>query len=108
MTIRPAGPMDIPAIKRIAVQTNMFDTEGTGFVDDVLSGILAGALPDHHFIVDEESGGAVIGAAYFAPEPFSDRMWNLYFIAVEPEPPRGRSRGPTPWRCRTPTPTSRS
>jgi ribosomal protein S18 acetylase RimI-like enzyme len=84
MTIRPAGPMDISAIKRIGVETNMFDAEGTGFVDDVLSGILAGALPDHHFIVDEESGGAVIGAAYFAPEPFSDRMWNLYFIAVDP------------------------
>jgi ribosomal protein S18 acetylase RimI-like enzyme len=23
--------------------------------------------------------------AYFAPEPFSDRMWNLYFIATAPD-----------------------
>jgi ribosomal protein S18 acetylase RimI-like enzyme len=25
------------------------------------------------------------GGAYFAPEPFSDRMWNLYFIATAPD-----------------------
>ncbi|MEL6985054.1 MAG: GNAT family N-acetyltransferase, partial [Actinomycetota bacterium] len=26
-----------------------------------------------------------VAAAYYAPEPFSDRMWNLYFIATDPD-----------------------
>ena len=84
MTIRPAEPMDVPAIKTIAIDTKMFDAEGAAFVDDVVTGILGGSMQDHHFVVLEAAGGAVIGAAYYAPEPFSDRMWNLYFIAVHP------------------------
>lgn len=34
--------------------------------------------------------GRVVGAAYCAPEPFADRVWNLYFLAVDPL--RHRSR----------------
>jgi ribosomal protein S18 acetylase RimI-like enzyme len=26
----------------------------------------------------------VVGATYVAPEPFADRLWNLYFLAVSP------------------------
>ena len=84
MTIRPAEPRDIPAIKTIAIDAKMFDADGATFVDDVVTGILDGTLHDHHFVVCEASDATVIGAAYFAPEPFSDRMWNLYFIAVHP------------------------
>ena len=76
--------MDIPAIKTIAIDTEMFDVEGASFVDDVVTGILDGSWQDHRFVVNEAADGSVIGAAYFAPEPFSDRMWNLYFIAVHP------------------------
>jgi ribosomal protein S18 acetylase RimI-like enzyme len=82
--IRNAAANDIPAIMTIAVDTDMFDAEGATFVDDVLTGILDGTLEDHYFVVAEGSDGTVDGAAYFAPEPFSDRMWNLYFIAVHP------------------------
>jgi len=82
--IRPAEPDDNPAIKTIAIDTKMFDADSATFVDDVVAGILDGTLLDHHFVVSEGSDGTVIGAAYFAPEPFSDRMWNLYFIAVHP------------------------
>lgn len=84
MTIRPAEPIDIPAIRTIAIDAKMFDVDGAAFVDDVVSGILDGSLHDHHFVVNEAADGTVIAAAYFAPEPFSDRMWNLYFIAVHP------------------------
>ncbi len=76
--------MDIPAIKAIAIDCEMFDVEGAAFVDDVVTGILDGSLRDHHFVVNDAADGTVIGAAYYAPEPFSDRMWNLYFIAVHP------------------------
>lgn len=30
------------------------------------------------------STGTVSGAAYYAPEPFADRMWNLYSLATAP------------------------
>ena len=32
-----------------------------------------------------DPSGEVLAAAYYAPEPFSDRMWNRYFIAVDPQ-----------------------
>ena len=82
MRIRPAATADVDAIKTIAIEAEMFDFDNAGFVDDVVAGILDGSRPDHHFIVQEADDGSVIGAAYYAPEPFSDRMWNLYFIAV--------------------------
>ena len=84
MTIRSVESRDIATIKSIAIETAMFGVDEAGFVDDVVDGILAGTLPDHHFVVQEAVDGAVIGAAYYAPEPFSNRMWNLYFIAVSP------------------------
>ena len=37
---------------------------------------------NHTWIVLEDASKAVIGAAYFGPESFSDRVWNLYFLAV--------------------------
>ena len=76
--------MDIDTIKSIAIETEMFGVDDTGFVDDTVAGILDGTLHDHRFVVHEAENGAVVGAAYYAPEPFSDRMWNLYFIAVSP------------------------
>jgi GNAT superfamily N-acetyltransferase len=84
MTIRPAESGDIDTIKAIAVDTEMFGAADTGFVNDTIAGIIAGTLPDHRFLVHEDDDGVVDGAAYYAPEPFSDRMWNLYFIAVNP------------------------
>ena len=84
MRIRPAVTTDIDAIKTIAIVTEMFRADDAGFFDDLVAGARDGSLPDHHFLVHEADDGTVIGAAYYAPEPFSDRMWNLYFIAVSP------------------------
>lgn len=82
--IRAATPGDATAVKAIATESGLFglgELEGFG---EVLSGYLSGALSDHHWIVIEAGPGAMIGAAYYAPEPFSDRVWNLHFIAVLP------------------------
>ena len=84
MNIRAAVRADIEAIKTIAVETDMFSPDDAGFVDGAVTGSLDGTLEDHRWLVSETAGGTVIGAAYYAPEPFSDRMWNLYFIAVTP------------------------
>ena len=84
MKIRAAVSSDIEAIKTIAFETAMFSPNDTEFVDDTVTGVLDGTLEDHRWLVAETEDGTVIGAAYYAPEPFSDRMWNLYFISVAP------------------------
>ncbi len=62
----------------------MFTLDEVGFFDELLDGFLDGSAEDAHWLVVEESE-AVVAAAYYAPEPFADRCWNLYFIAVDPE-----------------------
>ena len=87
----------------------MFAPEELEGLDQTLSGCLDHSRPYDHWIVavsaghgvgvadragaaegPAEAGGdvvdeAVVGAAYFAPEPFADRVWNLYFLAVDPD-----------------------
>ena len=82
--IRAAAVADIEAIRTIAVDTDMFSADDVGFVDDTVNGVLDGTLANHRWLVAETDDATAIAAAYYAPEPFSDRMWNLYFIAVTP------------------------
>lgn len=82
-TIRTATAGDIDSIKEIAVDANMFEPNAVGFFDDMITGFLNGTMEDNHWLVAERDG-RVIGGAYYAPEPFADRIWNLYFIAVAP------------------------
>jgi ribosomal protein S18 acetylase RimI-like enzyme len=49
----------------------------------MITGFLDGMMEDNYWLVVEHET-TVVAAAYFAPEPFSDRVWNLYFIAVAP------------------------
>ena len=82
--IRPATADDLDRIKEIAVAAGMFSTEEAEFFDEMVNGALDGSLEGHQWLVVEDSTGVVLSAAQFAPEPFADRMWNLYFIAVDP------------------------
>jgi ribosomal protein S18 acetylase RimI-like enzyme len=61
----------------------MFTVEEMPGFDEMLDGYLARSMPDHHWFV-AETDGAPTGAGYYAPEPFGDRVWNLYFLAVDP------------------------
>ena len=83
--IRTPTASDVEHIKQLAVAVGMFSVDEVGFFDEILSGVLAGTLADHRWLLAERESGGVGGAAYFAPEPFADRVWNLYFIAVAPE-----------------------
>jgi ribosomal protein S18 acetylase RimI-like enzyme len=57
-----------------------------GDFDEMLAGFFDGTLDNHHWIVAaDNTTDMVAAAAYYAPEPFADRMWNLYFIATAPE-----------------------
>lgn len=83
MQIRSARLTDIPAIETIAVATDMFPAEEAGFLGELLRSVVSGEETRAQWWVAEQAG-TVAGATYVAPEPFADRMWNLYFIAVDP------------------------
>jgi ribosomal protein S18 acetylase RimI-like enzyme len=81
--IRAAADSDLDRIKQIAVAAEMFTTDEVAFFDEMFAGALDGSMEGHQWLVAESEMG-IVGAAQFAPEPFADRMWNLYFIAVDP------------------------
>jgi ribosomal protein S18 acetylase RimI-like enzyme len=83
-TIREATPADVERVKAIAVAAGMFTAEEAEFFDEMMGGFFDGSVDDRHWLVLEDASGEVQAGAYYAPEPFSDRMWNLYFIAVDP------------------------
>ncbi len=78
-------PADTNTIKQLALDNNMFEPDEMGDFDEMLAGFFSQILDDHYWVVAEAEGsGDIAAAAYFAPEPFADRMWNLYFIASVP------------------------
>ena len=82
--IRVAEPADLDRIKAIAVAAEMFTVDEVEFFDEMLAGFWDGSLEGHQWLVLADDDGNVRAAANYAPEPFSDRMWNLYFVAVDP------------------------
>ena len=96
LRIRAAEPGDADRIKAIAVAAGMFTEDEVGFFDEMLDGFFDGSLDGHRWLVLEttadgrsegqpgDHGWSIQAAAQYAPEPFADRLWNLYFIAVDP------------------------
>lgn len=82
-TIRTATPEDAETLQEIAVDAKMFRAEDVGFLGERLRAAGDGDQAQAQWLVLEQDG-KVVGGAYVAPEPFADRMWNLYFIAVAP------------------------
>jgi ribosomal protein S18 acetylase RimI-like enzyme len=82
--IRAVLRADAEVVKAIAIETGLFTADDIGGFEDMLEGFLNNNLTDHFWIVLEDETNAIVGAAYYAPEPLSDRMWNLYFISVRP------------------------
>jgi GNAT superfamily N-acetyltransferase len=84
LTLRPAAGGDVEEIEYLAVINGMFAAEDLSGFDEMLRGCLDGSLEGHRCVVAQDESGGLTGAAYFAPEPFADRVWNLYFLAVLP------------------------
>ncbi|MCH9686274.1 MAG: GNAT family N-acetyltransferase [Deltaproteobacteria bacterium] len=82
---RAARAADATAVRDIAVATGLFQPDELGDFDAMYAGYCDGSLTDHAWLVAQADGVGVIGAAYYAPEPFSDRVWNLYFLGVRPD-----------------------
>ena len=84
LSIRAAAADDVEQIRALALGNAMFAPEEMGGFDHGLNGYLSGELEGHRWWVATGVGGRVEGAAYVAPEPFGDRVWNLYFLATDP------------------------
>lgn len=59
----------------------MFEHEESGEVEQQLLAVIRGRDPGT--VLTAKEGFVVVGNGYFAPEPFSDRCWNLYFLVVD-------------------------
>jgi len=77
LKIREMTHVDRPVVKEIAVSTGLFGEE------DWMDPDLTSLEKDHKWIVATTDDGDVKGAAYFAPELVSDRLWNTFFLAVK-------------------------
>jgi len=88
-TIRDVGRRDVEPIERLAVANQMFGPDDVAHFGDAIGGYLDGSLPDDCWFV-AETDGRLTGAAYVAPEPFGHLVWNLLFLATDPD---GHGRG---------------
>ena len=79
--ISDAQPEDAVSARRFSVDTGMFEHEESGEVEQQLLAVIHGQSPGT--VLTAKRGSAVVGAGYFAPEPFSDRCWNLYLLVVD-------------------------
>lgn len=82
--MHPATAVHEADIVRLALVNRMFAIEELDGFAELLHGYLDGDLEDHHWVVATRDD-TVVAAAYYAPEPFADRLWNLYFLAVDPD-----------------------
>ena len=72
--IRLASRDDALAVKLISDENDLSGSDA-GFVLEPMD-------ENHTWIVLEDATAKITGAAYFGPESHSDRVWNLYFLAV--------------------------
>lgn len=82
--VRAAARDRVDQLRRLAIANDLLRPGEMGDFDEMLSGYLDGSLTDHAWIVLEDSTSVVLGAAYYAPEPFANRLCNLYFLASVP------------------------
>ena len=76
-TIRPARQSDIPAIKSVVEDADLFPPE---MVDDMIAGYLGKTTRDIWFVSVQR--GHVLGFGYCEPERMTSGTWNLLAIGV--------------------------
>ena len=88
--IRSAASDDVVAVLALAEATGLFEPHELEDFGGMISEHLEGQSEHDFWVVDDD--GELLGAAYYAPEAFSDGVWNLYFIGVHPSH-QGKGRG---------------
>ncbi|NEO32947.1 MAG: GNAT family N-acetyltransferase [Symploca sp. SIO3C6] len=81
--IRPATPNDKEALMAIAEAIGLFTPQELKELGTMLAEYFDGNLGSEHFWITYDDG-KLEGVAYYAPEPYANGTWNLYFIAVHP------------------------
>jgi ribosomal protein S18 acetylase RimI-like enzyme len=82
--IRSTTPADTPALLELTAATGVFKPHEVDTLRDVLADYHETNVSYEHVAVTSERNGQVVGFAYYAPEPMTDRTWYLYWIAVDP------------------------
>jgi GNAT superfamily N-acetyltransferase len=81
--IRPTEPRDTPGLVEIARTTGVFKPPEIVALREVLDDYHARESSHGHRCLSYEHHGELAGFAYFAPSAMADRVWYLYWIAVE-------------------------
>ncbi|MGC1496084.1 MAG: GNAT family N-acetyltransferase [Sulfitobacter sp.] len=89
MDIRLTQAADIPALKTVLDQTDLFPSE---MLPDMLGGFLKAVEPDELWLTCVDQG-APIGLCYAKPEMLANGTWNMLAIAVHPDHQRRGAGG---------------
>jgi ribosomal protein S18 acetylase RimI-like enzyme len=80
--IRPTVPADTLPLLKLAEGTGVFKPHEIRTLEEVLSDYHAANVAHGHVALTDERDGQIVGFAYYAPDPMTDRTWYLYWIAV--------------------------
>ena len=81
---RPIVPADTPSLIVLSASSGLFEVEELGAIQDMLDDYHGTKVSNGHQIVAYDEGGTLLGIAYFCPKEFTDRVWELLMIAVDP------------------------
>lgn len=82
MKIRPTKPGDIPALKLVLDETELFPSD---LLPDMLGGVLSSDDENQSVWLTAEVGNKAIGFCFAVPEALTEGTWNMRAIAVLPE-----------------------
>jgi ribosomal protein S18 acetylase RimI-like enzyme len=79
-TIRAARDTDRPDVLDLAADSGLFDASGAALVGERFDAFVLG--DESAWFIADDPGPA--GVVYCAPEPLTDRCWNVLMLAVRP------------------------
>jgi ribosomal protein S18 acetylase RimI-like enzyme len=80
--IRPTRPDDTPVVLALTEGTEVFAPADIDALRGVLDDYHKGQDVEDHRAITFEEHGQVIGFAYYARAPMTDRTWDLWWIVV--------------------------
>ena len=79
--LRPTTSADTPTLLTMTERTGLFLPLDIQALREVLDDYHADTEAEHHCVTDERDG-TIVGFAYFAVAPMTDRTWYLWWIVV--------------------------
>ena len=83
--IRPIAPNDEQVVMAIAKAIDLFSSQELEEFGCMLTEYFNRNMDSDRFWITYDNGNSPVGVAYYAPEPYTQGTWNLYFIAVHPD-----------------------